>query len=121
LRVLRAEPARVEKLAQNSRLFLRLATDIGLDTGTSRDTPVVPVIVGDSQLAIGLSNALFGRGINVQPVVYPAVEENLARLRFFLSSLHSEEQIRSTVEATGEELDRLTGKASMKQPASLGV
>jgi 8-amino-7-oxononanoate synthase len=43
----------------------------------------------------------------VQPILYPAVPERSARLRFFVSSEHSEEQIRSTVEALAEELKRL--------------
>jgi hypothetical protein len=41
-----------------------------------------------------LSNQLFNQGINVQPIVYPAVEEKAARLRFFLSG-HSEQDIES--------------------------
>ena len=47
----------------------------GLNTGTSRDTPVVPVIVGNSLGCLRLSRALFARGINVQPILHPAVEE----------------------------------------------
>jgi len=43
----------------------------------------------------------------VQPILYPAVQENSARLRFFLSSQHSEEQIRSTVAVLAEELEAL--------------
>ena len=45
-----------------------------------------------------LSNALFERGINVQPIVYPAVEERAARLRFFVSALHTEAQIKSAID-----------------------
>jgi 7-keto-8-aminopelargonate synthetase-like enzyme len=50
---------------------------------------------------------LFDRGINVQPIVHPAVEEKAARLRFFITSAHTEEQIRLTVDATAEELVKL--------------
>jgi 8-amino-7-oxononanoate synthase len=45
-----------------------------------------------------LSNILFKQGINVQPIFYPAVEEGMARLRFFISSEHTEEQIKETVQ-----------------------
>jgi hypothetical protein len=41
---------------------------------------------------------LFERGINVQPILYPAVEESAARLRFFLTASHREDQIRDTIE-----------------------
>ena len=54
-----------------------------------------------------LSEALFRRNINVQPIVYPAVAERVARLRFFISSEHTEAQIRSTVEALAQEMRRL--------------
>ena len=40
---------------------------------------------------------MFQRGVNVQPILYPAVPERAARLRFFLTAAHSEEQIRETV------------------------
>jgi len=48
--------------------------------------------------AVRLSAALFEAGINVQPILYPAVPEHAARLRFFLSSEHSERQLRNTIE-----------------------
>jgi len=107
INLLHEEPERVAKLSGNSRLFLSLAMDEGLDTGLSDNTPVVPVITGNSEKALLLSDGLFKRGINVQPILYPAVEESAARLRFFITSSHSEEQIRSTVTAVAEELARI--------------
>jgi 7-keto-8-aminopelargonate synthetase-like enzyme len=50
-------------------------------------------------LALQMSKALLDRGVNVQPILHPAVEEKAARLRFFITSAHSEEQIRYTVDA----------------------
>jgi len=107
LRVLRAEPQRVEQLLTHSRFFLQCARDAGMDTGRASGYAVVPVIVGSSIKAGRLAEALFRRGINVQPIVYPAVEEKAARLRFFLSAQHTEAQIRSTIDALDEELRRL--------------
>jgi 8-amino-7-oxononanoate synthase len=102
IRVLRAEPERVTRLRERSRLFLAAARARGLDTGWSSDSAVVPVIVGDSTRAVALSQALFERGINVQPLVAPAVENHTARLRFFISCLHTEEQVGSTVDLVAE-------------------
>jgi 8-amino-7-oxononanoate synthase len=102
IRVLRTEPERVVRLQERSRLFLQYARSRGLDTGLSRDSAVVPVIVGDSSRAIALSQALFSRGVNVQPLVAPAVDDHAARLRFFISCLHTEEQIRSAVDLVAE-------------------
>ena len=107
LRLLQAEPQRVAKLRQNSRQFLELARSYGLNTGFSNETPILPVILGNSANALRLSRALFERGINVQPILYPAVEEEKARLRFFMTSLHTEQQIRETVEAVAEELMKI--------------
>jgi 7-keto-8-aminopelargonate synthetase-like enzyme len=61
-----------------------------------------------------LSGALLKRGINVNPILYPAVPEDLARLRFFITSSHSEEQIRETVSILTEELAKVmaTGETS---------
>ncbi len=107
LRLLQAEPQRVERLRENSRLFLDLAKGHGLNTGASKDSPVVPVILGNSIHCLQMSKAMFDRGVNVQPIVHPAVEENAARLRFFISATHTEEQIRYTVQAMVEELARI--------------
>ena len=79
-----------------------MAADCDLDTGTSRDTPVIPVIVGSSTRAILVSQMLLERGINARPILYPAVRESAARVRFFITAEHSEEQIVQAVEALAE-------------------
>jgi 7-keto-8-aminopelargonate synthetase-like enzyme len=104
LRVLDREPERVERLHANAKLFLQLAREAGLDTGSSGGSAIVPVILGSSINALRLSRALFARGINVQPILYPAVEERAARLRFFITCRHTPEQIYRTIEACREEL-----------------
>jgi 8-amino-7-oxononanoate synthase len=104
LRLLEREPQRVAKLLANARLFLDLAREAGLDTGPSGGSAIVPIILGNSMNSLRLSRALFARGISVQPILYPAVEERAARLRFFITSRHTTEQIRRTVAALQEEL-----------------
>ena len=105
--VLEAEPERVERLHQRSALFLELCREAELNTGDSGGTPVIPVITGNSMVALRLSHRLRGEGINVQPILYPAVDESAARLRFFITSEHSEEQIRMTVAKVAEHLAEL--------------
>ena len=107
LRLLEQEPQRVSQLQARSRLFLQLARQQGLNTGLSNNTPIVPVIIGNSLDALRLSRQLFERGINVQPILYPAVEEQASRLRFFISCCHSEEQIHQAVAAIAEELRQI--------------
>jgi 8-amino-7-oxononanoate synthase len=107
LRLMQAEPQRAQMLQTRGRQFLEAARARGLDTGLSMGLSVIPTITHSSLKAARLSEALFRRKINVQPIVYPAVQERSARLRFFISSEHTEAQIRTTVEALAEEMRRL--------------
>jgi 8-amino-7-oxononanoate synthase/acyl carrier protein len=107
LRLLERQPDRVTKLLANSRLFLQLAQEAGFDTGSAGGTAIIPVILGNSINSLKLSRALFARGISVQPILYPAVEERAARLRFFITSRHTPDQIRRTVAAMREELAKI--------------
>ncbi|HUY18366.1 MAG TPA: aminotransferase class I/II-fold pyridoxal phosphate-dependent enzyme [Candidatus Binataceae bacterium] len=107
VRVLKSEPQRVARLHERSQLFLDLAKTHDLATGTSGGSPIVPVITGDSELAVRLSDELFKQGIVAQPIVHPAVEHSAARLRFFVNALHTEQEIRTTVEATAMSMLRL--------------
>jgi len=110
IRLLQDEPERVTRLHERARLFLTLARARGLNTGLSKDSPIVPVILGDSVHCLRLSRALFDRGINVQPILHPAVEERAARLRFFITASHTEEQIRRSIDVTAEEVERIDPK-----------
>jgi 8-amino-7-oxononanoate synthase len=110
IRLLTDEPERIAVLHERARLFLALARERGLNTGLSHDSPIVPVILGDSLHCLRLSQAMFDRGINVQPILYPAVEERAARLRFFITAGHTEEQIRHAIDVTAEEVGRINPK-----------
>ncbi len=107
LRVLEAQPQRVSRLRELSELFLSLAKARGLETGRAAGTPVVPVIIGNPVTTLRLSRALLERGINVQPILPPAVPERSARLRFFITTSHTEAQIRDTVAIIADELAKL--------------
>jgi 8-amino-7-oxononanoate synthase len=107
LRLLHAEPQRSQTLQARGRQFLEAARARGIDTGQSVGLSVIPALTHSSLKAARLSEALFRRKINVQPILYPAVQERAARLRFFISSEHTETQVQSTVAALAEELRRL--------------
>jgi 8-amino-7-oxononanoate synthase len=102
LRLMQKEPERVGRLQQNAQRFLQLAREAGIDTGRSQGYAIIPAIVGGSLKATKLSNRLFERGINVQPIIYPAVEEKAARLRFFISSMHSEAHLSAVIDALAD-------------------
>ncbi len=107
LQLIKSEPVRLTQLHERSKMFLAACQSAGLNTGLSKDTPVVSIIVGDSSPCFQLSNALFQRGINVHPMVYPSVEEGDARLRFFISATHTERQLQFTVDVLVEEMAKL--------------
>ncbi len=100
--LLKQEPQRVARLQDNSRVFLTLAREKQLDTGLSEDSAVIPIIIGNSRRCLQLADRLFQHGVNVQPILYPAVAEDASRLRFFLTCKHSKEQIRYTVDTIHE-------------------
>ena len=107
LAVMMREPERTARLKRNGRLFLEAARAAGLDTGLGCGHAICPIMVGDSLRAAKLSERLLAAGLNVLPIIYPAVPMQSARLRFFITSGHTEAQIRSAVEMTRRELDRL--------------
>ncbi len=107
LRLMLAEPDRVARLAANADLFLTRARAAGLDTGPSVGAGIVPIITGSSIRAARAADALFQAGINVQPIIYPAVPERSARLRFFLSAAHEPERIVHVVETTASVLSKI--------------
>jgi 8-amino-7-oxononanoate synthase len=107
LRVMAAEPERVAELHRRGRLFLELAQERSLPTGRSKGISIVPLIVGDTKRCVGLTNALFARGIDAQPILYPGVKERAVRLRFFINRDHSESEIRSAIEIIDEEWRRV--------------
>lgn len=97
LQLMRAEPWRVARLNGNGALFLQEARAAGLDTGASIGAAIIPIIIGSSIRSAKIADLLFQRGINVQPILHPAVPERSARLRVFVSSLHEPAQIRHAV------------------------
>lgn len=107
LQCMRNEPERVSQLVERGQQFLHLAKEAGINVGSSAGLAVVPAIIGSSLSTARVSAAMFERGINVQPILYPAVPEKSARLRFFISCLHSPEQIHATVEALAQEIRRI--------------
>jgi 8-amino-7-oxononanoate synthase len=93
---------RVVRLQDRSRSFLQLVKERGLDTGRSSGTPIVPVMVGSSQRALRAARLLRERGISVQPILHPAVPEAGARLRFFISALHTNDQLEHAANALAD-------------------
>ncbi len=99
LDVLASEPERHAAVRRNGSLFLKLAKEAG-SIRAERRLFGRALIVGDSLRAVQLSNDLLAAASTWLPIIHPAVPEGQARLRFFITVHHTEEQIRRTVTLT---------------------
>ena len=97
IKLLKSEPQRAIKLQSRAKFCLDLAKSKKFNTGYSANSPIIPIIVGEPNKAVRLSQYLGKQGININPMVYPSVPYDAARLRFFITCLHTEEQIQSTM------------------------
>lgn len=107
LRIMRAEPERVQRLQQISQYFLEQAQTNEMDTGTCMGYAIVPAMMGDPRLAVLASEALNDRGILAKPIIYPAVADQSARLRFFISCDHTKQMVDETMYAWRDVLNSL--------------
>ena len=73
--------------------------------------------MGHSLKALQLSQNLFDEGIDALPMVYPAVPDKAARLRFFVNFNHTIEEIRFALDVVAPELEALQKVDDEKQPA----
>ena len=105
--VLQREPFRLAELKHRANLFRALAREHGLNLRGDDDSPIASLVVGDSNACMLLSQRLLAAGVHVQPIVYPAVAMKSARLRFFITRDHTEEQFRATMPILAREVSLL--------------
>lgn len=100
LRVLRAEPERRERLWRNARRLKQGLESMGFDTGRST-TPIIPIVVGNTERTFIFWRVLFDAGVFTNPVIAPAVPENAARIRTSLMATHTDALIDEALELIG--------------------
>ena len=83
--VLETEPEHVKNLWDNTNYFKKELKNMGFDTGYS-ETPITPVIVGESSKAKELSDRLYQEGIFALPIVFPMVARDKARIRTMMNA-----------------------------------
>ena len=107
IKLLKSQPERAIKLQTRAKFCLNLAQSKGFNTGYSADSPIIPIIVGEPHKAVRLSQLLNQWGINVNPMVYPSVPYDAARLRFFITCLHTESQIQLTIATLAKAIEQI--------------
>ncbi|WP_454784545.1 aminotransferase class I/II-fold pyridoxal phosphate-dependent enzyme [Legionella sp. WA2024007413] len=104
IKIMEREPERIKRLNELSQLARETAIQYGFDIGLNESTPILPIILGDSKKCITTSKQCFQQGLNVKPIIYPAVPENSARLRFFITATHTPEQILKSLEILSQSI-----------------
>ncbi len=104
IRRLSKENDRVKRLQYNADKFREIATELGLDIGLSKDSPIVPIMLGGAGDSIEkmaeITRELFLNYVHVVGITYPVVPRDQARLRFFITSEHTEAQMREALNIT---------------------
>jgi len=99
LEIMLEEPERVTKLQAISQYFLDRSNDANMDTGSAMGYGIIPAIVGDPIRAVLIAQDLEAQGIHAKPIIYPAVGDQAARLRFFMCSDHTTHMVDQAIEA----------------------
>ena len=91
-------PELVQKLRENTRYFRSAITEAGFKP-LSGETPIVPIIVGETATAIKMSDMLLDEGVFVTGFGFPVVPQNQARVRCQLSAAHSRDDLDQAISA----------------------
>jgi glycine C-acetyltransferase len=98
IEVLEAEPQRVARLGENTRYFRDRLLALGFRP-LPGDTPIVPVILGETAAAIRMSELLLEEGVFVTGFGYPVVPQGEARVRCQLSAAHTRQDLDEALDA----------------------
>jgi glycine C-acetyltransferase len=104
--VLETEPRHVRDLWDRTRYFKKAMQQLGFDTGSS-ETPIIPIMVGESSKAKHLSERLFEEGVFALPIVFPMVAKDKARIRTIMNAALEQEDLDLAIgmfEAIGRDL-----------------
>ena len=101
IEVLETEPEHVRNLWDNTRYFKKELVSMGFDTGDS-ETPITPVMCGESSKAKALSDDLFEMGIFALPIVFPMVARDKARIRTMMNAGLTREDLDEALAAFGK-------------------
>ncbi|HSE53936.1 MAG TPA: glycine C-acetyltransferase [Gemmatimonadales bacterium] len=98
VRLLESHPERVTRLRENTEYFREGLTELGFKP-LPGETPIIPVIVGETAQAIRMSEALLAEGVFVTGFGYPVVPQGTARVRCQISAAHSRDDLDQALRA----------------------
>jgi 8-amino-7-oxononanoate synthase len=97
LDIIQAEPNRRKRLNDNARFLRNAFTEMKLDIGNST-TQIIPVVLGDSEKALDISQKLFEAGYFISAIRPPTVPQGTARLRVSVQADHTQVQLKGLCE-----------------------
>jgi len=106
LDILEQEPAIIDRLWENTRFFKAGLQSLGFNTGLS-ESPITPVIAGESIRAMKLSDRLFEEGVFAQGIAFPTVARDKARVRTIVTATHTRDELQFALDKfqkVGQEL-----------------
>ena len=109
--IMQEEPELIQRLWANTRRFKAELARLGFDIGRS-ETPITPIMLGDSETTIRFSNRLFEEGVFGTSVVFPTVPLDRARIRTIVTAAHTDElldQALAAFDRVGRELGVIAG------------
>lgn len=98
LRIIQAEPERIEHLWQVTRYALKRFKEEGFEIGET-ESPIIPLYVRDIDKTFMVTKLAFDNGVFINPVIPPACAPQDTLVRFALMATHTEEQVERGVQA----------------------
>ncbi len=106
IELLESDGSLVAKLWENTKYFKGQLSAMGFDTGES-ETPITPIMLGESKLAQDFARLLFEEGVFALPIVYPMVAQGKARIRTMVTAAHTRQDLDdalAAIEKVGKKL-----------------
>ncbi len=88
-----ASTDRVQRLNNNIKYINKKLNEIGIETDENRDSPIIPIFIGDEDLAMNISKSLLENGIYIPAIRYPTVPLNKSILRMTIMSTHDKKDL----------------------------
>lgn len=114
LELLREEPRRVERLQRNGAVLRDALAEHGLPNAGG-EAPIVPLVLGDADTAVGASERALERGVFAQAIRPPTVPDGSSRLRLTVMASHTKTELRAAAEVVANAVPAEARKAAVRR------
>lgn len=100
LDIIQSEPHHITRLMEISRIMRKEFKDMGFDIGVSKDTPIIPLYIGEDEKTFLFWRKLFDAGVFANAVISPAVPPGSALIRTSFMSSHKDKDLEEVLQIT---------------------